>query len=166
MRISRKPQPSDYDWPKAPRELLEQLAWASVVYWRTPGPGPKPLPTELCEALDQLCEAARRVRTRAEVDAELGNLCRDLEAMPRPFDLDEVTRIRKRIGEVVREVTEDAPSPVSPAELRLRDQLEELRGRLVRIYHLTLTGQDAPATLRAVRAASAPGAPPAEGSNE
>jgi hypothetical protein len=35
----------------------------------------------------------------------------------------------------------------------------ELRGRLVNIYHLTLTGQDAPSTVLAVRAASSPGAP-------
>jgi hypothetical protein len=34
-----------------------------------------------------------------------------------------------------------------------------LRARLVNIYHLTLTGQDPAATVRAVRAASGPGAP-------
>jgi hypothetical protein len=36
----------------------------------------------------------------------------------------------------------------------------DLRGRLVNIYHLTLTyGDDAPTALRTIRAASSPGAP-------
>lgn len=56
----------------------------------------------------------------------------------------------------IRERLRGMPSP--PAAPPCPD-CAELRGRLTNIYHLTLTGQDALATVRDVRAASGPGAP-------
>jgi hypothetical protein len=159
-----------YDWARAPRALFEQLAHESVTYWHTPGPGPKPLSTELCRTLDELCAAARVLRTIAEVDAEMGRLQRELETLPRPIDLDEVSRIRRRISELCREPT--APyegidyvaewsEDLDRAEAReLAAGAADLRARLVNIYHLTLTGgADPVAALQAIRAASGPGAP-------
>lgn len=160
-----------YDWSQAPRELLELLAVESVVYWHTPGPGPKPLSTDLCRALDMLCKAARRLRTLAEVDAEIGQLERELVTLPRPVDLEAAGRIRRRILELCQECTAEASPPHAEASPAAPcPDCVELRGRITNIYHLTLTGEwDPLATVRAVRAASGPGAPsppaPARNSN-
>jgi len=157
-----------YDWSRAPRELLELLAHESVTYWHTPGPGPKPLSTGVCGALDAVCKAARRLRTRAEVDTEIANLVRERATMPRPYDLDEVSRIARRIEVLCREPTAEAAPPGD--ELAAGGACEgcrDLRARVRNIYHLTLTYSSgrAVATIQAIREASAPGAPapPASG---
>lgn len=56
----------------------------------------------------------------------------------------------------IRDRLRGMPSP--PAAPPCPDCVD-LRVRLTNIYHLTLTGQDALSTVRAVRAASGPGAP-------
>lgn len=165
-----------YDWSLAPRALLEDHARESCLYWRTPGPGPKPLGTAVCRTLDLLCKAARRVRTLADVDAEIVELSRQLATLPRPIDLDEVSRLRKRIEECCREPTAEASPPAAGGELDAPAELAaacpscaELRARLVNIYHLTLTGdgEGDPGVVRAIRAASGPGAPaPAPGGQD
>jgi hypothetical protein len=149
----------EYDWSLPPRELFEQLASDSVIYWHTPGPGPKPLATGLCRTLDRLCEAARRRRTRAVIDAEIANLCRDRATLPRPMDLDEAARINRRIETLCREPSAEAEPPAMASPPAACADCIELRARLVNIYHLTITGSDAASTVRAVRVASGPGAP-------
>lgn|GEM_PF-6279169 len=149
-----------YDWSRTPRALLEELAHESVTYWHTPGPGPKPMGTGVCRALDAVCKAARRLRTRAEIDTEIANLVRERATMPRPYDLDEVSRIAKRIELLCREPTAEASPPGD--ELAAGGACEgcrDLRARLRNIYHLTLTYSSAAATIQAIREASAPGAP-------
>jgi hypothetical protein len=154
-----------YDWSRPRRELLEEFAGESVTYWRTPGPGPKPLSTGVIRALDALCKAARVLRTGAEVDAEIGVLSRELAALPIPYDLEQVGRLRGRINELCRERTAEASPPeLAGAVLAAGAACEscrDLRGRLRNIYHLTTTYSNAGAlaALRAIREASGPGAP-------
>lgn len=59
-----------------------------------------------------------------------------------------------RIRDVVFEYLPGAPAPGGPCE-----DCVDLRARLRNVYHLTLTHQDPAAAVRAVREASAPGAP-------
>jgi hypothetical protein len=115
-----------------------------------------------------VCKAARRLRTRAEVDTEIANLVRERAAMPRPYDLDEVVRQGKRIELLVREPTAEASPPGD--ELAAGEACEgcrDLRARLRNVYHLTLTYSSVRpgTTMQAIREASAPGAPapPASG---
>lgn len=151
-------------------------------------------------------------RSRLAADAELAELARQIVTLPRPIDINEAGRIRRRMEEIAREVTtgplvsSDAArifdqaldividvyallqraygvdlagrprsEPVSAFFLaQIRDRLRgfvperphepcaaclDLRQRIVNVYHLTLTGDDPAATVRAVRDATAPGAP-------
>lgn len=157
----KRPRPTvnDFDWSRASRELLEQHARESFVYWHTPGPGPKPLSAKVCATLDALVEATRRRRPLAAIDAELAGLCRERAALRRPYDLDEVSRINRRIEELCREPSGEDAGEASASSPATCNECAALRARLTNIYHLTLTGGNALSTLGAIRGACGPGAP-------
>lgn len=70
----------------------------------------------------------------------------------------ECNNTRPCAGDLADNVLALIQASKSPARQACAD-CNDLRGRLVNIYHLTLTGHDLAATVRAVRAASGPGAP-------
>ena len=156
MKRPARPTVGDFDFGKASRALLEQHARESFVYWHTSGPGPKPLSTKVCATLDAVLEESRRLRPLDEINAELADLCRTRSALPRPYDLDEVSRINRRIEELCREPSAESAGEASPASC---NECAALRARLTNIYHLTLTGGNALSTLVAIRGACGPGAP-------
>lgn len=159
MKRPARPTVEDFDFGKASRELLEQHARESFVYWHTPGPGPKPLATKVTAALDAVLEESRRRRPLAAINAELADLCRTRSALPRPYDLDEVSRINRRIEELCREPSAESAGEASPSSPASCTECKALRDQIASVYHLTLTGQDAASTVRAVREASGPGGP-------
>ena len=86
---------------KAPESVCRDLCEAVIHY----GIWPKVLEPHV----ESYRAATAPLRTRQEVDAEIANLCRDKVTLPRPIDLDEVSRISKRIEELCREPTADEP---------------------------------------------------------
>lgn len=152
--------PEVYDWGTAPRELLEELAHESVTYWQTGGKKPPALP--LIQALDKLCAAALQRLTPAEVDAEIVRVARYCiehewdESCALPWEqLTQLVRTPERAIAAPATAANDA----APAGCRNCPVGHRLRQQMVNIYHLTLTGGDAAATLVAIREASGPGAP-------
>lgn len=103
----------------------------------------------------------RTFRSRADIDTEIATIVRVA------FGAGDVTvrsggvNMTARVEDLCREPSEDGPFGMLVAQACGGTCAEavDLRARLVNIYHLTLTGGDPDVTLRAVRAASSPGAP-------
>lgn len=103
----------------------------------------------------------RTFRSRADIDTEIATIVRVA------FGAGDVTvrsggvNMTARVEDLCREPSEDGPGRTLVVDAcgGTCAEANDLRRRLVNIYHLTLTGGDAAGTLLAVRAASSPGAP-------
>jgi hypothetical protein len=78
------------------------------------------------------------LRTFAAINTEIANLCRDLHALPRPIDLEEVSRIRTRIAELVREPS--AESDAGELGAQAMNLLADVHAVLVQAYGGDLNG--------------------------